>query len=147
MKFGVVDLFVSIALVASTQVLLRIGQEFALLVSMLSMIIGFIYYKVLDAEIELKKEIKKLRKEIEGIKRNESGQFTIAGLFSVFIMLIVTMYLMPSILDICDQIALELERHNQQIASFLVRLIPASIVISILSAIFFYAKPIIMREE
>lgn len=97
----------------------------------------------MDAEKEMKKEI---RKEIEKLK-SEKGQFTIAGLFSVFIMLIVTMYLMPSILDICDQIALELSRHDQQIAAFLVRLIPASIVVSILSAIFFYAKPLIVREE
>ena len=85
--------------------------------------------------------------KVKKLKEDTKAQFTIAGLFAVFLMLIITMKLMPNIVSICDNISKTLEDGGYSIAAFLIKLVPASIVISILSAIYFYAKPIIMRRE
>lgn len=140
MKYGFVEGVLLLGLIATVIIT---AIQFTIFVPLFTLLLIFIYYKVIEAEEEVKKELKR---EIEGLRRDLRGQFTIAGLFAVFIMLIITMKLMPDIVSYCDSIASTLEDKGYTIASFLVKLIPASIVISILSAIYFYAKPIIMKE-
>lgn len=145
MKFGFnegVLLFGLIVIVAALAI-----QLSSLFIPLFTLLLIFIYFKIIEAEDEVKREVKReLKREIEELRRDIKGQFTIAGLFAVFIMLIVTMKLMPDIVSYCNDISSTLENDGYVIAAFLVKLVPASIVISILSAIFFYAKPIIMRE-
>ena len=116
----------------------------SLFIPCFTLLLTFIYLKIVDAEKEMKRIV---REEVEKLKKDSKAQFTIAGLFAVFLMLIITMKLMPDIVSICDNISKTLEDGGYSIAAFLIKLVPASIVISILSAIYFYARPIIMREE
>lgn len=82
---------------------------------------------------------------MKDLRKDERGQFTIAGLFALFIMLVVTVKLLPTIYDFCEQAAQTAEQNGDTFTAFLIRLIPASIVISELMAIYYYAKPIIVR--
>ena len=116
----------------------------SLFIPCFTLLLTFIYLKIVDAEKEMRKIVKE---EVKKLKEDTKAQFTIAGLFAVFLMLIITMKLMPNIVSICDNISKTLEDGGYSIAAFLIKLVPASIVISILSAIYFYARPIIMREE
>ncbi len=140
-KIGFVEGVILLGLIAT--VVTAAVTLSSLFVPLFTLLLVFIYRKVLEAEEEVKKE---LREEIERLKKDVKGQFTIAGLFAVFIMLIVTMKLMPDIISYCDDIASTLNDKGYTIAAFLIKLVPASIVISILSAIYYYAKPIILRE-
>ncbi len=79
--------------------------------------------------------------------RGKKGQFTIAGLFALFIMLIVTIQLFPTIYDLCNQGAQMAQDKGDILTAYLIRLIPPSIVISELMAIYYYAKPLIFRGE
>jgi len=146
MKLGLVEgviLFGLLTTVVATAVTLN-----ALFVPLFTLLLIFIYHKVEEVEEEIKREVREeMRREIERLKKDIRGQFTIAGLFAVFLMLIITMKLMPDIISFCDSIATTLEDNGYTIAAFLIKLVPASIVISILSAIYFYAKPIIIRGQ
>lgn len=145
MRLGFVEGVILLGLL--TTVLVTAITLSSLFVPLFTLLLVFIYHKVLEAEEEVKRELREeMRREIERLKKDVGGQFTIAGLFAVFIMLIVTMKLMPDIISYCDNIAATLEEKGYTIAAFLIKLVPASIVISILSAIYYYAKPIILRE-
>ncbi|ADB58725.1 hypothetical protein [Archaeoglobus profundus] len=78
--------------------------------------------------------------------RNRRGQFTIAGLFALLIMLVVSVKLLPMVYQYCEEGAQLAESKGDALTAFLLRLIPVSIVISELMAIYYYAKPIIVRE-
>lgn len=144
-KIGFVEGVILLGLIAT--VVTAAVKLSSLFVPLFTLLLVFIYHKVLEAEEDVKRELREeLRREIERLKKDVKGQFTIAGLFAVFIMLIVTMKLMPDIISYCDSIAATLEEKGYTIAAFLIKLVPASIVISILSAIYYYAKPIILRE-
>jgi len=78
--------------------------------------------------------------------RNRRGQFTIAGLFALLIMLVVSVKLLPIVYQYCEEGAQLAESKGDALTAFLLRLIPVSIVISELMAIYYYAKPIIVRE-
>ncbi|ADB58652.1 hypothetical protein [Archaeoglobus profundus] len=74
------------------------------------------------------------------------GQFTVAGLFALMIMLIVAVKFLPIIYDYCEEGAQLAESRGDMLSSFLWRLIPVSIVIAILTCIYHYAKPLILRD-
>ena len=84
-------------------------------------------------------QFKKFLKDIK-------GQFTIAGLFALLIMLVVSVKLLPIIYKYCEEGANLAESKGDALTAFLLRLIPVSIVISELMAVYYYAKPIIVRE-
>jgi len=79
--------------------------------------------------------------------KDRRGQFTIAGLFALLIMLICLVQFLPMIYEFCENASQVAEEHGDHITAFFIRLIPLCIVISVLTAIYYYAKPLIIRRE
>jgi len=97
----------------------------------------------------VKENTKAFLKAMDRVKKikpliNNKGQFTIAGLFALFIMLVVTVKFLPVIYQFCNEGAELAESNGDTLTAFLLRLIPPCIPISIIATIFFYAKPYIV---
>jgi len=79
--------------------------------------------------------------------KDKKGQFTIAGLFALLILIVVTIKIMPIIYQYCEEGASLAESKGDALSAFFWRLIPVSIVIAELMGIYYYAKPLIIRGE
>ena len=69
--------------------------------------------------------------------KNKKGQYTLVGLFTTFLILVVFSALAPTI----SEVVTNTSNNLSGTAGIVVKLIPLGIVIAILSSIFIYARP------